>query len=246
MSRSRGITEAHVVHRALAAALCCAALGLGQDWSKPAFPEWRDQTVLRLITDSPWAKVSKVKLEWTKRGEQTITYKDVPGADHSPNKPFGSPVGGIGAPRLKYPTQAEILIRWASALPVRQAAALYKQREGKLDATKLNELVGVPSPDYILEVRGVPSEIAHMGAESVEQIARQSTFLRTAAGRVLKPVRAQVTLQGATLTLLVHFPRTEPIRAEERDVEFLGNLQIFEFKERFKLSSMTYLGHLEL
>jgi hypothetical protein len=230
----------------LVPAVCCAALAVAQDWTKPAFPDWRDQTVLRLITDSPWAKVSKVKLEWTKRGEQTITYKDVPGADGSPNKPYGSPIGGIGTPRVKYPTQAEILIRWASALPVRQATAIYKQREGKLDAAKLNELIGVPSPDYVLEVRGVPSEIAHMGAESVEQLARQSTFLRTATGRVIKPVRAQVALQGATLTLLVHFPRTEPIQAEEREVEFLGNLQVFEFKEKFRLSAMTYLGHLEL
>ena len=130
----------------LVVVLACTALALAEDWTKPAFPEWREQTVLRLITDSPWAKVSKVKLEWVKRGEQPITYKDVPGADHSPNKPFGSPVGGIGVPRQKYPTQAELLIRWASALPVRQATALYKQREGKLDPAKLNELVGVPSP----------------------------------------------------------------------------------------------------
>jgi hypothetical protein len=226
--------------------LRAAGPGCAQDFGKPPFPEWKDSTVLRVLTDSPWSKSVNVRLEWIKREEQPVTYKDVPGADRSPNKGFGSPVGGIGVPRTRLPAEADLLIRWSSALPVRQAAALYRQREGKLSPARLNELIGVPATDYVLEIRGIPAEIAHSGAESIEAIARQSTELRTASGRVIKPSGAKVSMQGTSLTVFVHFPRTAPIGVEERDVEFLGGFQVFEFRMKFKLSPMMYLGRLEL
>lgn len=222
------------------------APGFAQNLGKPPFPDWRDSTVLKLLTDSPWARPFKVRLQWSDPRDQPISYKDVPGADQSPTRKSGSPIGGIGVPKIKLPLDADLLLRWASALPVRQAAALYKQRDSKLPAAKINELVGVPAADYVLELRGVPSEIAHSGAESVEMIARQSCRLRTASGRTLKPVSARVNIQGSTMTVYVHFPRSEPIETADRDVEFLGDFQIFEVRQRFRLSSMTYLGRLDL
>jgi hypothetical protein len=231
--------------------LLCAYLASAQDLNKPPFPEWRDSTVLRVLTDSPWSKRVNVPLQWTRRDEQPITYKDVPGADRSPARTpgapvGGSPIGGIGVPRSKLPSEASLIIRWASALPVRQAVALYKQRDAKLEPSKINELVGVPSPDYIVEIRGVPAEIAHSGAESVELIARQGSLLTTRTGRTIRPSRATVSIQGTTLTIQVHFPRADPLRKEEHSVEFSGNFQIFEIKQTFRLAAMTYLGHLEL
>lgn len=231
--------------RTVLLALCpvCAA---PQNLSKPAFPEWHDSTVLKLLTDSPWSQRVTVRLQWTRRDEQPITYKDVPGADRSPHKPFGSPIGGIGVPRSKLPTEADLIVRWASALPIRQAVALFKQRDGKLDPSKVNELVGVPSPDYVIEIRGVPAEIAHSGAESIELIARQGCLLTTRGGRTIRPSGARVSIQGATITVLVHFPRIEPIRLAEREVEFSGSFQIFEVRQKFRLAAMTYLGRLDL
>lgn len=222
------------------------ASGLADNLEKPPFPEWRDSTVLKLLTESPWARPVKVRLQWTNPKDQPISYKDVPGANQSPTRNSGSPIGGIGVPKIKLPLEAELVVRWASALPVRQAAALYKQRDSKLAPSRINELVGAPNDDYVLEIRGVPSEIAHSGAESVEMIARQSCRLRTASGRTLKPVSAHVNIQGAALTVYVHFPRSEPLQPADRDVEFLGDFQIFEVRQRFRLSAMSYLGRLEL
>jgi hypothetical protein len=230
----------------LAILLLPAAHGFAQNLEKPPFPDWRDSTVLKLLTDSPWTRSFKVRLQWSDPRDQPISYKDVPGADQSPTRKSGSPIGGIGVPKIKLPLDADLLLRWASALPVRQAAALYKQRDSKLPPAKINELVGVPAAEYVLELRGVPSEIAHSGAESVEAIARQSCRLRTASGRVLKPVSARVNIQGAAMTVFIHFPRSEPIEMAERDVEFIGDFQIFEVRQRFRLSSMSYLGRLEL
>ncbi len=204
--------------------------------------------MLELLTDSPWANARTVKLEWRKREDQPpITYKDVPGADPARRTPVGSPVGGIGGkPRETLPDRADLIFRWASALPVRHARALYRMRDEKLPPGRLNELIGVPEDTYVLEVFGLPVVMAHQGAGSIESVFRQGTTLRTKSGRLLRPVRVEAVLGAAELTVRIHFSRVKPIEAKDREIEVTGDVQIMEFKEKFKLGSMQYQGRLEL
>jgi hypothetical protein len=216
------------------------------DWKGKAFPNWSEDAVLELLTDSPWAKPRTVHFTWTKRGEQPFTYKDVPGADHGPQTPIGSPVGGIGAPKPKMPDRADIIVRWASALPVRHAKALYRQRERNLDDSKLNALIGAPAPDYVLEIFGIPALVAHQGTDTVAAVVKDSVHLRTRAGKDLRPSRVEVTLDGMNLDIRVHFSRKDPIQLADKEIEVAGDIQVFEFKEKFKVSAMVYQGHLEI
>lgn len=221
--------------------LCLAA-----DWKRTPFPDWNHETVLRLLTDSPWSKPKTVQFTWHKPEEKPFTYKDVPGADPSKGGPIGSPVGGIGGKiRTHLPDKGDILIRWASALPVGHAKALYQLRDEKLPASKLNALIPAPSGTYVLEIFGLPVEMAHLGAGSLELLARQNITLRTRSGRVLRPVRAE-TKVGGNVTLLVHFSRDNPIVVSDQELEVSGDLQIFRFKERFRLSEMRYQDRLEI
>jgi hypothetical protein len=158
----------------------------------------------------------------------------------------GSPVGGIGAKKPKLPGDADIIIRWASALPVRQAKALYQQRDGKLPATKATELIAARGGGYVLELHGVPAEVAHQGPETVADIARQSVVMRTKTGRVFRPVKAEATVHALSMTILVTFSDAEPVRVQDREVEVSGDIQIFKFKAGFPLAPMVYLGNLEL
>lgn len=215
-------------------------------WKQNPYPQWSEETVLDLLTDSPWAKPRSVPIAWRKREEKPFSYKDVPGADPTRKIESGSPVGGIGAPKPKLPDRADLIVRWASALPIRQATALYRQRDENLDANKRNELVGVPSPDYVIELFGVPSPVAHRGADSVEAVLMLSAKLQTREGRVLKPTRVHVRVAAMTLDIRIHFPRTEPLQVSDREVEFSADLQVFPVKEKFRLSEMQYLGRLEL
>lgn len=234
--------------RLIACVAGAALLGLclGADWKRTPFPDWSDETVLKLLTDSPWAKPRTVPFTWHKPEEKPFSYKDVPGADPSRAAPVGSPVGGIGG-KLKthLPDKGDILVRWASALPVGHAKALYQQRDEKLPASKLNSLIPTPGDTYILEIFGLPVEMAHLGAGSIELLARQNITLRTKSGRLLRPVRAE-TKVGGNVTILVHFARSSPIQASDQEVEVSGDLQIFRFKERFRLSEMRYQDRLEI
>ncbi|MBL8210001.1 MAG: hypothetical protein JNK87_04785 [Bryobacterales bacterium] len=223
----------------------------GADWKEGGFPQWPENKVLKLLTDSPWSKPRTVPLQWHKQEDRPFTYKDVPGADHSQNRPGGgtiggSPVGGIGKAKPKLPDQADLIVRWASALPVRQAVALYKQRDENLDAGKLPELVGPAATDYVVEIFGTPAMLAHRGVESVEAVVRNGTVLKSKSGRTWKPSRVKVTTNGDTLGILIYFPRTPAITATDKELEFSADLQILRVEERFKLGAMQYGGALEL
>ena len=224
---------------------CASGVAFGANWGSPAFPDWSGDTVLRLLVDSPWAKGKTVRFTWYERNEQPITYRDVPGNVQGPTVTGGSPVGGIGAPKPKLPNQVDLIFRWASALPVRQAKALFRQREKKLDPAKAAEMVEPPSAGYVLEIFGIPLMAAHRGAGVVEAKLRDSVTLTTKSGRVLRPGRVEAVV-GSGLAALIHFPRVEPVTVADGEVECAGNAQIFEFRERFKLGPMVYGGRLEL
>ena len=216
------------------------------DWDRRPFSEWDKKEAFKLLTDSPWAQQHSAKLTWMKREERHFSYKDVPGTTPGPSHSGLGPLGGIGAGKSKYPESAELIFRWASALPVRQATAVFRMNDEKLDSSKLNSLIPQPESDYVLEIFGIPVELAHMGAEAVESFALSSVTLTTASGRTVKANGAKVTLQARTLSLSVHFPRTPQLEPSDKEIECAGDLQVFSFRVKFKLKEMQYQSHLEL
>lgn len=222
---------------------------LGADWKSTPFPEWTPDTVLRLLTDSPWAKGTGADIEWYKREQRQLTYKDIPGADHATVKDNSlGPLGGIGAPKPKLPMKADLLIRFPNALPMRHAKALYRLRDEKLGMDKLNGLIETPASSayYVVEIFGVPSEVAHQGAGTVESLVSRSAYLRTRYGRKYVPAKVEVTIQPTTLKILVYFSNEEPVKVNDDELEFFADMQLLKCRQRFKLSAMTYMGRLEL
>ncbi|GIU76751.1 MAG: hypothetical protein KatS3mg004_3838 [Bryobacteraceae bacterium] len=224
----------------LAAPLAWA--GAADSWTN-----WSDKQVLRMLTDSPWARRRRVNLEWRRREPEPPRAEDIPGAT-GPNmqRPGGgNPIGGIGVPRTSLPLEADLIIRWASALPVRQARALYLYRLQQKPVRTLNELLEDQPEQAILEIHGLPAQIAHRGAAMVELAAMQGVRLRGARGRTLAPVKARADLAGLTLDLYVHFDRGAAASLGS-EIEVVADLQIAKFRERFRLSQMMYGGRLEM
>lgn len=221
---------------------------LGADWKDKPFPNWSEDTVLRLLTDSPWARPRTVRFTWRKREETPIRPEDVPGATNNPiGGPItGSPVGGIGKPKSSLPDRADIIVRWVSALPVRHAKAVYRLRDERLDPGKVSDLIPAPESDYVLEIFGLPVEMAHRGTGTLQALLKQSATLRTRTGRTLRPNRVDVSIQALNLLVLVHFPRTTLLELADKEIEVSADLQVFEVREKFRLSPMVYQDHLEI
>lgn len=229
------------------------------DFKAGAFPNWPDDAVMRLLVDSPWARVRKTKITWYgRRGEaESITYRDVPGT--RPGQPAsstavgGSPVGGIGTGKVrnKLPDQADLIFRWASALPVRQAKALYRAREQKRDASQVGAMVEARAgAGPVLEIFGLPAVAAHAGTEALSARLKRSTVLRSKDGRVqLRPESVETAVLGDTLSVSIRFPAPpdDPLGVKDGEVICSGSAdELFSFEERFKLRDMVYLGSLEI
>jgi len=235
--------------------MAAVALLPAADWKARPFPNWNDGSVMRMLVDSPWARVRKVKFSWYgwREDARQITVRDIPGTNPavtaSSTAPSGSPVGGIGSgkARNKLPVGVDLIFRWSSALPVRQAKALFRARQQGA-AAKATEMVEArPAPGYVLEIFGLPIEAGHAGAEALSSRLQKSAVLRTKAGVVRRAERAQATLSGEALSVSVFFPRGDaPLSAADGEIECSGEAELFAFRERFKLRDMTYLGSLEL
>ncbi|MFN7926142.1 MAG: hypothetical protein U0Q16_38950 [Bryobacteraceae bacterium] len=236
------------------AALTC----LGAGWNGKAFPDWNDDAVMRMLVDSPWAHTRTVRILWygPKEAERAITYRDVPGTQQGPGGSTvqgGSPVGGIGSGKIRnrLPERAHLIFRWSSALPVRQAKALYRARDAqKRDARKKTDPGAVavePRPStYAFEIFGIPAGAAHVGTEAIAARLKASASMRTKSGREIRPERVSIEVSGDVLSATVYFPRDEALAAKDEEVEVSGNIEILEFSERFRLRDMQYVDGLEL
>ncbi len=212
------------------------------DWTR-----WSDRKVLEILTDSPWARRRRVRLEWFRRDPEPPRAEEMPGST-GPNmrRPGGSnPIGGIGVPRTSLPLEADLIIRWSSALPVRQARALYVQRSQGGAGRTLGELLEDEPEHATLEIHGLPAQIAHKGAGSVELAAMQGIRLRLPRGKVVAPVKTRADITGLTLDLYAYFERSAlgPVGGE---IEVVADLQIARFRERFRTSQMLYGGRFEI
>lgn len=226
---------------AFCASRVAAAPG-ADDWR-----QWNDKKVLQMLTGSPWARRRRVRLEWFRREPAPPRAEDIPGAT-GPNmrRPDGgNPIGGIGVPRTSLPLEADLIVRWASALPVRQARALYLYRAQANPVRTLAELLEEEPAEAILEIHGLPAQIAHKGAGSVELAAMQGVRVVLARGKALVPLKARADLTGLTLDLYLHFDRAA-LAAAKGDIEVRADLQVARFKERFRVSQMFYSGRLEI
>jgi hypothetical protein len=224
---------------------------MGADfWKAKPFSEWDREEVLRLLVDSPWGKTSSEVMDFREAEEAgPVTWKELGIEGAGGNTPViqsGSPVGGIGAPKSKSKIVADINVRWSSALPVRQAAALTKYGEDGLNLPEARRLLEDNDEFYVLEISGVPPPIAARGAESLEAHIYQSARLRAGSGRTLSPDSVYVTARGTTLNISIRFAKTPPITLADKHLEFKVEYGLLKVERRFRLKDMVYQGKLEL
>ena len=204
--------------RAFLAALAAASLSRAAFRDSKPFPEWSDDEIDKMLTDSPWAKPITVQFE------------------------LGDPRGRRNGQTA--PAEAYLTVRWSSALPVRQAILL--DRLG-INAAKLEvqETLKRAESEYVIEVFGLPAMAFQDGAgRLLEDVKKTASLMRN--GGVLRPVSVEAPVYGEYLSATVRFARTVPITMEDREVEFQARMGTMELRSRFKLKQMVYQGRLEL
>jgi hypothetical protein len=147
-----------------------------------------------------------------------------------------------------------VLIRWDSAGPVREAAAISGE-SAPLD-------VGSAPKDYVIAVFGlVPANMyrdagrldATSSSDDRVQVRDPEQLLEglMASSRIVRRGRSAIApddakIDAGTGALRIFFPRTEPITAAEKEVVFRTRLGSLSVQKTFRLKDMMTGQRLEL
>jgi hypothetical protein len=231
--------------------------GSGVPWDKDS-TQWTDRDVQLMLASSPWVQsVSAVMAD--PRDEMEQYSEPLPGAERAgmagktnPTPNSGRWDGGIGRNRMGTLPSLPVVVRWDSALPVREA---------------LRRSAGSPAPDfssadYIITVTGlIPAgryrSAGHTEASSNSDSsadARNPEELLEAFmsfSRLLPRGAAAIAPRNARLdpasgAVHIFFPRTHPIEAGSKDVVFLTRFGGFTVRAKFRIKDMRYEGKLTL
>jgi len=144
-----------------------------------------------------------------------------------------------------YKSELYLTVRWASALPVRQANAYLLGLESR--AAKLL-LASTPS-HYLIEIAGFPAgTLREGGTKGLEKELLASARLTSKTHPPLAPTSVAVPEFGSHMMAELRFPRQPAFTLEDGSVELSalvlrGRVNI---RAKFPLKAMVYQGQLEL
>jgi len=205
-------------------------------WNEKKAADWTDDEIQQLLNKSPWAKDASIFDSAAHKG-----LSSAPRTAGLSRRTTGRPAtAGTPAPSTGYPAAWKAIVRWDSALPVREAvkAAKSKDAEENYIIALIGDIPGV----------GVPSD----DDEPAERKAKMDNLIEsTRLERRDDPLELQqVKIAPKTLSspagTLFYFSRVLPIVPEDKQVTFVTKVGPLEVKCKFTLREMLYRGNLEL
>lgn len=243
------------------AVLLGVALPAADFWEKKKFSEWTEKEVNKMLSNSPWAASVDVRIG--------MQMDPMGGGRSGRGGGMGGPPGGGGGfggegaelgggggrgggmpggfEGPSAPPAIPVVIRWQTALPVRQA--LVRARFGSEAATspEAQQILSAEQQTYIIGVAGLPPVLLR-GAEPDK--LKTAAMLKIKGRQPLHARDVRFSREQNRFTLFFVFRRTEPdgyaIRLEDNEVEFGLRLGAADIKRKFKLKEMLYEGKLEL
>ena len=234
----------------LAAVLSSAPLAAANFWDDKHFSTWSSAEVAKMLTASPWARRFNILTPDFSLASRVgglsggVVGNGGRGARASGGGVAGDGVGNLGGGSfLASPDRTPIVVRWISALPVRQA--LVRERQANVD-------VAGPPPPHLDAVDSF-YRIAVVGLPFTQEVGSRDdlpsvTWLRRRdkARAPIQAVSVSFEYERELLTIVYAFSKAEPIREDDDEIEFVTKLAQTEVKTRFKLKEMTVGGQLVL
>src|SRR5262249_51848825 len=155
----------------------CGVLLAGEFWESKKFGEWSEKEVRQLMTNSPWARKVDVPVGAPVAGQSRGGGR---GGARAPRAGAGADIGGGGMAGAESPgarggmTGMEgrgpgvgegaegysvqtipVVVRWRSALPIKQAMAWLRWRSEAASSPEAAKLLARPEEYYLVEVSGI-------------------------------------------------------------------------------------------
>ncbi len=147
--------------------------------------------------------------------------------------------GGLGPPPIN------VTVRWASALPVKQAIIRSRYRGDFQESEKDKQLLNVKDEQYVVLLTGLPGRMARALQRNTDRI-KQMTALHRKKKDPIPAASVELLPRDQFLEIFLLFPRAEAIALEDKNVELRTQVGPFKIKRKFKLKNMVFKDKLEL
>ena len=199
-------------------------------WNHKDPSDWTPEEVKQVLSQSPWAKAASVYNNTGASGPLGSSRSG--GGGRRRGGGGGSVTNNPGPPGG--PNNWKSIVRWESALPVREAL---KRKLKPEDAE-----------DYIIALIGsIPSVGIPSDEDDPAERKRKLEILQdsTRIERRDEPLDLVRAASGPTGTFF-YFSRVFAIKPEDKQVTFVTKMGPLEIKCKFSLKEMMYRGNLEL
>jgi len=231
---------------AAAVFLCSFCLLAADFWTKP-FTDWSDKDIQKMMSNSPWAKAESVPMAGPTPpalgggggggGEGGGGGGRGGGGPRGAGGDGGAPGGGgMGGLSLN------LVARWQSALPVKQAFLRQKYGE-KLDSTpEAKQLLDRQEETYVIILAGNLRPLMKGDPATLKKAIADLTSLSAKGKDPVKPMDVQIDKNQ----IVFLFAKTSPFSLDDKEVEFSTKLADVVLKYKYRLRDMVYIGKLEL
>jgi hypothetical protein len=238
-------------------ALPLATTAFAKRWDDRPFTAWNEEFIDRILSDSPWARPWRSTVVKVLPERMLSSFSQIGIGLPSPIPGGGG--GWPGSPRNDRPfpripsseedarvlrVAADVTVRWASALPIRQALALQEFGRDRLDDPRAKALLAARD-EFVIELAGIPRAI--VGDTNEELVAElKKARLSVPGHRPLLPDSVELPTIGMYLTATLRFPRVTGIPVDSRKIELATRVGTTRLEQQFKIESMVSEGRLEL
>jgi len=205
-------------------------------WNEKKPSDWTEDEIQQMLTKSPWARDASIF--------DTAAHKGLSSAPRvgTVNRRRGGTSATPGSPRPSEGSLASwnAIVRWDSALPVRDA--LRTQKTPDVEENYIIALVGdipgvgVPSDDDAPEER----------QQKLSVLKENTRLERKDDPLELQRVKIAPRTPRSPAGTWFYFSRVFPLTLEDKQVTFVTKVGPLEVKCKFTLRDMIYRGALEL
>jgi hypothetical protein len=238
-----------------------AAVWAADVWESKPFEDWTGRDLQKVVNNSPWARQTRALLTGAAAGGRgragigDASTNEVAGGRASRGAGSAGGADRLGAAPSDFdptgqgaqPSGIPIVVRWQSALPLRQAQMRAKYGKEAATSPDSQKFLAQEPTLYVVAVVGLPGSMVSGGAgdQAKQSIARSTTL--TAKGKEpLHPLAVEFVPNGTAVDVLIGFPRTLPLTLEDQEAEFSSQIGPAGIKYKFKLKDMVLHGKLEL
>ena len=144
-------------------------------------------------------------------------------------------------------TGAGLIVRWQTAVPIRQAVARFHYGDESGTSEKIAQQLSREEPYYIVGILGLPLALAGPKPEEL----KSWVSLKAGSRPPLRPADILTDkLMSQALNVFFFFPKLQPgarvITLDDETVEFALQSPLVEIRRTFLLRDLVYAGKLEL